>query len=139
VAGSLQAAVECWAIRGDGRECGLVWEHRGVAIDVPAVRLTTFSGRSLPMSEPARRAYPYIAFDPAVRAGQPIIEGTRIPVATIVQSHQIGMDFDEILVQFPSLRPEHVHAALLYYFDHRAEVDTLIAEAEKPPPGAVAH
>jgi hypothetical protein len=44
------------------------------------------------------------------------------------------MDFNEILVQFPSLRPEHLHAALLYYFDHRAEVDALIAEAEMPPP-----
>jgi uncharacterized protein (DUF433 family) len=60
-------------------------------------------------------------------------------VATIVQSHQLGMDFDEILVQFPSQRPEHVHAALLYYFDHRVEVDALIVEAEKPPPGAVTH
>jgi uncharacterized protein (DUF433 family) len=90
------------------------------------------------MSEPARRAYPYIAFDRAVRAGQPTIEGTRIPVATVVRSHQLGMDFDEILVQYPSLRPEHVHAALLYYFDNRAEVDALIAESEEPPPGAVA-
>jgi uncharacterized protein (DUF433 family) len=48
------------------------------------------------------------------------------------------MDFDEILFQYPGLRPEHVHAALLYYFDNRAEIDALIAEAEDPPPGAVA-
>jgi uncharacterized protein (DUF433 family) len=89
------------------------------------------------MSEPARRAYPYIAFEPSVRAGQPTIEGTRIPVATVVRSHQLGMDFDEILVQYPTLRPEHVHAALLYYFDNRAEVDSLIAESEEPPPGAI--
>lgn len=89
------------------------------------------------MSEPARRSYPYIAHDEGVRAGEPIIEGTRIPVGTIVRSHQLGLDFDEILVQFPSLRPEHVHAALLYYLDNRAEVDALLAESHEPPPGAV--
>lgn len=89
------------------------------------------------MAEPAQRAYPYIAHDPNVRGGQPVIEGTRIPVATIVRSHQQGMDFDEILVQFPSLEPEHLHAALLYYFDNRGEVDSLLAESEQPPAGAV--
>jgi uncharacterized protein (DUF433 family) len=91
------------------------------------------------MSDAARREYPYIVRDPSVRAGQPTIAGTRIPVATIVRSHQLGMELDEILVQFPSLKPEHVHAALLYYFDNRIEVDALLAESDRPPPGAVTH
>ena len=89
------------------------------------------------MTQAASRSYPYIHSDPEVRAGAPTIEGTRIPVATIVRSHQLGMDLDEILVQFPSLRPEHIHAALLYYFDHRAQIDRLIEESELPPAGAV--
>jgi uncharacterized protein (DUF433 family) len=89
------------------------------------------------MTAAATRVYPYIARDTAVRAGGPVIEGTRITVATIVRSHQLGMDLDEILVQFPGLGPEHVHAALLYYFDHRADLDALLGEAEEPPPGAV--
>ena len=90
------------------------------------------------MSEAAERiTYPYIRHVAGVRGGQPIIEQTRIPVATVVRSHQLGMDLDEILVQFPSLRPEHVHAALLYYFDHQDELDAILEEAEQPPPGAV--
>ena len=47
------------------------------------------------------------------------------------------MDVGEILAQFPHLRPEHVHAALAYYEDHRAELDALLAESEQPPPGAI--
>jgi hypothetical protein len=35
------------------------------------------------------------------------------------------------------LRPEHVHAALLYYFDHRSEIDALVAEGDDPVPSAV--
>ncbi|MCC6806143.1 MAG: DUF433 domain-containing protein [Deltaproteobacteria bacterium] len=82
------------------------------------------------------RSYPYITRTEGVRAGAPVIEGTRIPVATIVRSHQLGMDLDEILVQFPTLKPVHVHAALLYYFDHRAEIEGLIELNKQPPPGA---
>jgi uncharacterized protein (DUF433 family) len=89
------------------------------------------------MSQPVQRVYPYIRSDAAVRSGEPVIEGTRIPVTTIVRSHQLGMDFDEILVQFPRLRPEHIHAALLYYFDHREQMDALLTASERPPPGAV--
>lgn len=89
------------------------------------------------MIQAAHREYPHICRDANVRAGQPVLEGTRIPVATVVRSHQLGMDLDEILVQFRSLKPEHVHAALLYYFDNRAEIDEFLLEAEEPPAGAV--
>jgi uncharacterized protein (DUF433 family) len=89
------------------------------------------------MSQPARQSYPYIHRDASVRAGEPVIAGSRIPVATIVRSHQLGMDLDEILVQFPNLRPEHIHAALLYYFDHRSEMDALLEAADRAPAGAV--
>lgn len=90
------------------------------------------------MSQPAEHTtYPYITSTPDVRGGEPVIEGTRIPVATIVRSHQLGMDLDEILVQFPSLKPEHLHAALLYYLDHRNDIDAILLQAGQPPPGAV--
>lgn len=89
------------------------------------------------MARSVEVAYPHIVHEPSVRAGEPVVEGTRIPVATLVRSHQLGMDFDEILIQFPTLKPEGLHAALLYYLDHAAEIDAILAASEEPPPGAV--
>lgn len=81
-------------------------------------------------------AYPHISRDPGVACGQPVIEGTRIPVSTLVRAHQLGMDFDEILVQYPTLAPAQLHAALLYFLDHRDEIDAFLRDAETVPPGA---
>ena len=89
------------------------------------------------MATPARTAYPHIVHASSVRDGQPTVEGTRIPVATLVRCHQLGMDFDEILVQFPTLKPEGLHAALLYYLDHPEEIDAILAASAEPPPGAL--
>jgi len=81
--------------------------------------------------------YPHITHHGDVRSGEPVVEGTRIPVVALVRAHQLGMDFDEILVQFPGLAPEGLHAALLYYLDHRAQIDALIARDLTPPSGAL--
>lgn len=81
--------------------------------------------------------YPHITHHAGVRSGEPVVEGTRIPVVALVRAHQLGMDFDEILVQFPGLAPEGLHAALLYYLDHRAQIDALIARDLTPPSGAL--
>jgi uncharacterized protein (DUF433 family) len=81
--------------------------------------------------------YPRIARDARICGGQPVVDGTRIPVATIVRSQQLGMDFDEILVQYPSLQAADLHAAMLYYLDHRAEIDALLREAREPLAGAI--
>jgi uncharacterized protein (DUF433 family) len=73
---------------------------------------------------------------PDACGGQPVVEGTRIPVAALVRAQHLGLDFDEILAQYPTLRPVQLHAAFVYYLDHRAEIDRLIAESETPPPDA---
>ena len=89
------------------------------------------------MSELAKAAtYPHIVRKPGTSGGQPVVEGTRIPVATIARAHRAGMDFDEILVQYPGLTPEKLHAALLYYLDHRGEIDVLIEAADEAPANA---
>lgn len=88
------------------------------------------------VSVPAATSYPRIARDPAIARGQPIVAGTRISVAVLVRAHQLGLGFDELLVQYPSLDAADVHAAMLYYLDHREEIDALLAEAESPPEGA---
>lgn len=90
------------------------------------------------MSETARAiSYPRIARDAEIAGGQPIVAGTRIPVATLVRAHQLGLDFDELLVQYPSLSAADLHAALLYYLDHSLQIDALLREADEPLEGAV--
>lgn len=80
--------------------------------------------------------YPYVCRDPAIAGGQPVIEGARLPVTTLVRAHQLGMDFDEILVQYPGLAPAQLHAAFLYYLDHKDEIEALLKQAEVAPPEA---
>jgi uncharacterized protein (DUF433 family) len=57
---------------------------------------------------------PLITVDPAVRFGKPCIAGTRISVNDIREYLASGMSQDEILADFPDLRPEHIQAALDY-------------------------
>lgn len=90
------------------------------------------------MSATARAlSYPRIARHAEIAGGQPVVEGTRIPVATLVRAHQLGVDFDELLVQYPSLSAADLHAALLYYFDHIGEIDALLQVSDEVPEGAV--
>lgn len=52
----------------------------------------------------------------------------RVRVAQIASDHiGNGWSAEEILRQYPHLTPGEVHAALGYYYDHRAEIDAEIA------------
>lgn len=71
--------------------------------------------------------YRNIEKDPHRCGGQPIVVGTRIRVATILTSYRQGMGVEEIVQQFPSLKPADVHDALAYAYDHLAEIESAIA------------
>ncbi len=59
----------------------------------------------------------WISIDPEVRGGKPCIAGTRIAVQDILEYLAGGMSEREILEDFPSLRREHIHAALAFAAD----------------------
>lgn len=89
-----------------------------------------------------RVKHPYITRREGVQGGSPIIEGTRIPVSTVVVWYKQGKDVNEILELYPHLTPAQVHDALSYYYDHQEEMEQKIAllqdEARwqaKYPPG----
>jgi uncharacterized protein (DUF433 family) len=56
----------------------------------------------------------YISVTPDIRSGKPCIKGTRITVYDILEYLAGGMTEAEIIEDFPSLRPEHIHAALAF-------------------------
>ena len=55
-----------------------------------------------------------IAIDPDIRGGKPCIRGTRVTVYDLLEYLAGGMTEIEILADFPSLRREHLHAALMF-------------------------
>jgi uncharacterized protein (DUF433 family) len=73
-------------------------------------------------------AHPHVTRQAGVQGGRPVIEGTRIPVSSIVQNHRRGLTVDEILREFAQLAPAQVYDALSYYYDHQDEIDREIAE-----------
>ena len=56
----------------------------------------------------------HLISDPRVCGGQICAKGTRIPVTVILDSLAEGATREEILRSYPSLRPEHIDAALVY-------------------------
>jgi uncharacterized protein (DUF433 family) len=68
----------------------------------------------------------FIERTPEVRNGRARIAGTRITVDDIVVMYaHLGQPVEEIVAKY-DLPPAAVHAALAYYYDHKAEVDQLI-------------
>jgi uncharacterized protein (DUF433 family) len=69
---------------------------------------------------------PRIVVDPAVRFGKPVIQGTRVPVATIVAKLAGGMRAEEIVVEY-GVSIEDVQAALHYAAQLLASEEILVA------------
>jgi uncharacterized protein (DUF433 family) len=73
-------------------------------------------------------AYPHIE----LRAdGVPVIAGTGFKVRILVESYLAGATPDEIQKAHPQLSLGGIHGALVYYYDHRAEIDREIAEGNR--------
>lgn len=65
----------------------------------------------------------HIVATPETCGGKPRIEGTRIRVQDIYVWHELqGQSPEEIVANFPHLSLVSIHAALVYYFDHRDEI-----------------
>ena len=67
--------------------------------------------------------HPYVEQRSNMQGGRPVIKGSRFPVSSIVQDYRRGWSVEEILREFPQLRPAEVHDALSYYYDHQAKID----------------
>jgi uncharacterized protein (DUF433 family) len=53
-----------------------------------------------------------ISLNPKIMTGKPVIRGTRIPVEMIVRMLAQGITEEEILREYPRLKPEDTRAAL---------------------------
>ena len=71
----------------------------------------------------------HLVSDPAICHGQLCAVGTRVFVTNILDSLAEGASRDEILHSYPSLRPEHIEAAMAYAADLARE-ESLLPLAE---------
>ena len=73
-----------------------------------------------------------IAIKPGFCGGKPHIAGHRIKVQQVAVWHeQLGQSPEEIVATYPTLTLAEVHAALAYYYSHRAEIDGNIRADEE--------
>jgi len=55
-----------------------------------------------------------ITVDPAMHHGRPTIRGMRISVQDVLDYLGSGMSIDEVLSDFPDLKPEDIQASIAY-------------------------
>ena len=65
-----------------------------------------------------------IVLDPAIRSGKPIIRGTRITVADILDYLAGGMSPSDIVADFPDLDEEDIRAAVAFAADRERRLFT---------------
>jgi uncharacterized protein (DUF433 family) len=68
----------------------------------------------------------YIEINPDIRFGKPCIKGTRIAVVDILQWLASGMTNEEIIADFPSIKNDHIRAALSFSA-HRESITRITA------------
>jgi type III restriction enzyme len=76
------------------------------------------------------KVHPYISVTKGICGGRSVIERTRIPVWSIVKWYKLGMSFEEILREFPTLNPAQIHDAFSYYYDNQEEIESDISDNE---------
>jgi uncharacterized protein (DUF433 family) len=73
-----------------------------------------------------------IVSTPGTCGGRPRIDGHRITVEDVAIWHErMGLSPDEIVSAHLSITLSDVHAALAYYYEHRARIDADIREGER--------
>ena len=63
--------------------------------------------------------------------GRAVVASTRIRVCTILACYRQGMTVEEIVQEYPHLRPADVHDSLAYAYEHADEIEADLAADEE--------
>ena len=76
---------------------------------------------------------PFLISNPRICGGQLCAKGTRIPVTVILDALAEGLTVGEIQRHYPTLKPAHVKAAMVYAADlaREEEITPLTRRADK--------
>ena len=67
----------------------------------------------------------YVVSDPEFLRGKPRLKGTRIPVSLILGYLASGQSAEQVIAEFPDLKPEQI-AACLDYARELAEFEAVV-------------
>ncbi len=84
----------------------------------------------MPTRASAPSVHPRIVRNPKIMGGEPVVEGTRVPVSVIVMTHRLEPGIAALTEAYPTIDAAGIQAALAYYDSHREEIDRYIAEYE---------
>lgn len=87
-------------------------------------------GRRIPdLLEPR----PHVSIDPAVRGGEPVVDGTRIPAAEVAALLRDGVRPEQISDYYPGVTPEAAREAADFadYVDSYADAEIWLAPREE--------
>ncbi len=87
--------------------------------------------KSVMAATAATVVYPHITKTSKIMGGRACIDGTRIRVMDIANLHETGYTPEKIREEYPQLNLIQIYAALVYYHDHKAELEACFAESEK--------
>jgi uncharacterized protein (DUF433 family) len=79
-----------------------------------------------------------IAADPAVPVGKPVIKGTRLTVALILELLASGWTFDRILANYTDITAEDVRACIAYAKEVLQEERVLLRASQETSLGFLA-
>jgi uncharacterized protein (DUF433 family) len=82
------------------------------------------------MAEAIKTGHPHIVRIDGVCGGEPVIDGLRVAVRHVAVLHRRGETILEI-AEALGITEAQVFHALSYFFDHRDEILSLIAEEEQ--------
>ena len=74
-----------------------------------------------------------IVRNPRILGGEPTLEGTRVPVGTVVEATRYIGPIDEIVRAYPMLDRSAVEIALNFYRHNQDEIDRHIVENQDSP------
>ena len=69
----------------------------------------------------------YLSINPEIRFGKPCIKGTRIAVTDILQWLASGMTHSQIQEDYPSIKEEHIFAALAFAANRESIIKIIAA------------
>src|SRR5271165_4888936 len=99
------------------------------------------------MAEPLvpriRVPHPHVRVDPAVLAGSPHVNGSRVPVRRLWAWHRGGASVETLVKRYPNLGPARILDALAFAYDNQDLIEadlereqTLFAQQGGPSVGA---
>ncbi|HEU0013914.1 MAG TPA: DUF433 domain-containing protein [Longimicrobium sp.] len=89
-------------------------EHPTITIGPMSIDLSAIVGAVRERLEMIRQAEAMVSVDPDVRAGEPVVRGTRVPVHMLADLVRQGASREELAEDYPAVSEQALEAALLY-------------------------